>query len=159
MTAACVHETTPAQARRLVALDWLVTPSWRALHHATLSDAAAVELRADGRRPADPRGAVPARATALHGLLPGHRDADGGRVAEERRGLPAAARTGREGDGVTLFAGDEEYGDVTLGPVDGCDHVDRPYEEDNGRGLDWDDGPEPPPGRRVVSIETTGDRL
>lgn len=31
--------------------------------------------------------------------------------------------------------------------------------EDNSACLDWDDGPEPPPGRRVVAIETTGDRL
>lgn len=53
---------------------------------------------------------------------------------------------------MTLFAGDEDYGDdVTSGLVDGGD--------DDGPGLDWDDGPEPPPGRRVKTIETTGDRL
>jgi hypothetical protein len=31
--------------------------------------------------------------------------------------------------------------------------------DDDGPGLDWDDGPKAPPSRRVVSIETTGDRL
>lgn len=38
------------------------------------------------------------------------------------------------------------------------DYVDL-IEDGDGPGLDWDDGPEPPPGRRVVAIETTGDRL
>jgi hypothetical protein len=46
-----------------------------------------------------------------------------------------------------------------------CDHRDdlaglHPDDLDgDGPGLDWDDGPEPPPGRRVVAIETTGERL
>jgi hypothetical protein len=64
---------------------------------------------------------------------------------------------------VTLFAGDEyEDGDVTSGPADSWTDAGgwdwgEPY--DDGPGLDWDDGLEPSPSRRVVTIETTGERL
>lgn len=58
---------------------------------------------------------------------------------------------------MTLFAGDEyEDDEVTSGPLDDHWHDDL---DGGGPGLDWDDGPEPPPGRRVVAIKTTGDRL
>lgn len=74
---------------------------------------------------------------------------------------------------MTLFA-DDEWDDGVSSPADddwpGYCRQDCPddacramgrcqWPEDDGPGLDWDDGPEPPPGRRVVAIETTGDKL
>lgn len=59
---------------------------------------------------------------------------------------------------MTLFAGDEDHDDdVTSGPVDGWLGE---WDEDPAD-MDWTEvGPdEPPPGWRVVVIETTGEWL
>lgn len=61
---------------------------------------------------------------------------------------------------MTLFAGDEyEDDEVTSGPLADAGGWDFGEPWDDRPGLDWDDGPEPPPSRRVMTIETTGERL
>jgi hypothetical protein len=64
---------------------------------------------------------------------------------------------------VTLFAGDEDYGDdVTSGVADwsGYCYPGCPDDVCRAEGCCARQPPdEPPPGRRVKTIETTGDRL
>jgi hypothetical protein len=63
---------------------------------------------------------------------------------------------------VTLFAGDEYEGDdVTSGPVDDewFDYCERACPDDVCRSMGECAWSALPPSRRVVSIETTGDRL
>lgn len=66
---------------------------------------------------------------------------------------------------MTLFDGEELVRRSALdaaeffGRVRAWGESDVEVADDDGPGFDWDDGPEPPPSRRVVTIETTGDRL